>query len=186
LQFWSFSPILFLPQGTQINLTEMDMKNKLIASMSFVAVLSLPTFAANGMEDMNPWAECGIGAMIFKNDVGAVISNIIWDLGTTAVTSALSSKDACSGKEAKTALLIHETYPALADETAKGQGQHLSAVVQLLGCDTNSASAIISSIRVDFATAVSAKDYDSQAHLIKAQNYYNLVRKSVASQCSAS
>src|SRR5688572_5993856 len=37
----------------------------------------------------NPFSDCGIGAALFpKTGWAAVTSNVIWDIGTTALTSA--------------------------------------------------------------------------------------------------
>ncbi len=166
------------------------MKNKILTSIGFLSIVTLsamPAYAKNNLDTVNPWTQCGIGAMIFKtHPVGAVISNIIWDYGTTAVTSAISSKGSCEGAKVEAALIINETYPTIADETAKGQGQNLSAVVNLLGCNTANEALVINGIRTDFAILVSAKDYETQAQVTKAQNYYNIVVNNVNTQCSAS
>ena len=48
----------------------------------------------------NAYVQCGIGAAIFKNNkTAAIISNIIWDLGTTAISSQTSSPETCEGKK---------------------------------------------------------------------------------------
>ncbi|MBI3771765.1 MAG: hypothetical protein HY272_03590 [Gammaproteobacteria bacterium] len=63
-----------------------------------VLMLSLPVagHAEGGVippsQMKNPWLDCGIGAMIFtETKWAAVTSNVIWDLGTTAVTSGAST-----------------------------------------------------------------------------------------------
>ena len=65
----------------------------------------------------NPWTDCGLGALVFSGvdgdggKIGAAISNIIWDLGTTAVSSATSSPDTCARHEVTAAAFIHQQLP---------------------------------------------------------------------------
>lgn len=68
----------------------------------------------------NAFSQCGIGAAIFtKNETAAIISNIIWDLGTTAFSSQTSSPESCSGASTTAALFINETYPVLEEQFVK-------------------------------------------------------------------
>ena len=74
-------------------------KHTLIAAAIAVAGLSSNAMADDHMEKVNPWKQCGIGAMIFDdNGTAAAISNIIWDLGTTALSTKISSEESCNGK----------------------------------------------------------------------------------------
>ena len=69
--------------------------------LAIAATLMTATLSGQAMaqENINPWKHCGIGAIIFDdNGTAAAISNIIWDLGTTAVSSKVSSADSCEGK----------------------------------------------------------------------------------------
>ena len=44
----------------------------------------------------NPFSDCGIGAALFPDTSwAAVTSNITWDIGTTALTSATMSPGTC-------------------------------------------------------------------------------------------
>ena len=82
----------------------------------------------------NPYSDCGIGAALFtETKWAAVTSNVIWDLGITAITSATASPETCSGKKVETAQFIIDNYDNLAEETAKGQGTHLIAMLGLRG-----------------------------------------------------
>ncbi|WP_235956226.1 hypothetical protein [Grimontia sedimenti] len=49
--------------------------------------------------------------MIF-NDIPAAagISNVIWDLGTTAVSSNISSQETCEGSRVKAAMFIQDNF----------------------------------------------------------------------------
>lgn len=138
----------------------------------------------------NPFADCGIGAALFPT-VGwaAAISNVIWDIGTTAVTSATASPETCNGKKAETAQFIIDNFDNLAEETAQGQGEHLTAMLDILGCKAETHSAIVSGIRSDMATVVNGEGYSDQHVLGKASGYYNVVNSAVEGQytdsCSA-
>ncbi|NQZ20969.1 MAG: DUF3015 family protein [Colwellia sp.] len=104
------------------------------------------------MKKLNPWTDCGIGAMIFtSNGAAAAISNVIWDLGTTAVTSNISSQNACASEQAKTAMFIQATLPILEQEVAIGEGEYVTAMLELRGCAATSHTAIINAVRKDIA-----------------------------------
>ena len=83
----------------------------------------------------NPFTDCGIGAT-FDNETGASSSNAIWDLGSTAITSAVSSPQMCRDRKAESAKLILETLPELEKNVALGEGKYLLALTEVMGCDT--------------------------------------------------
>ena len=159
-----------------------------LAVLFFVVALVFPVVSSAEEKKLNPWTDCGIGAMIFKKTpVAAVISNVIWDLGTTAVTSAGVSEHTCEGEDAQAALFVNKTYANLAEETAKGDGQHVTAMLNILGCEESSHADIISSVRTDFAQSVQNPAYLGKSSTSKAEDYYNIVQASVsgkfAKQC---
>jgi Protein of unknown function (DUF3015) len=166
---------------------------KLIATLALFSLTAISTTASAAdapKKDLNPWSECGIGAMLFpKVPVGAIISNIIWDLGTTAVSSNLSSQDSCKGTGAKIAMFIGTTYANLEEETVKGNGQHVSAMLNIMNCDASAHANIVNAVRGDFVKTLSGDAYSEQTKLAKAEAYYNLVQAKVsgqfASQCTA-
>jgi len=157
------------------------MKKALLSSI-IVGALSLATAgsataaekAANNKK-LNPWSDCGIGAMIFKqNGAAAAISNIIWDLGTTAVTSNVSSQHTCESDNAKTAMFIKATLPALEQDIAVGEGEYLTAMLETRGCEASSHSAIIEAIREDLVAAPN-KDAEALYNTVEAQVQANFV-----------
>ena len=82
---------------------------------------------------------CGLGAMIFdRSPVGAAISNVTWDCGTSASSTSSSSPESCAGEERleETAVLkfIRKNYVNLIQETSQGFGDHTIALSGLLGC----------------------------------------------------
>lgn len=162
------------------------MLKKILVVACFITIV--PGFA---MAERNVWRDCGIGAMIFSDiPVGAVISNIIWDLGTTATTSHLSSPDTCKGKSVAAAAFIHETYANLMDETVIGEGKHLHSLLNIMECSKSAQPGIIKSMRDGIPALLEQQDYLEQPALIKSENYYNLMNESIlngySGQCNNS
>jgi hypothetical protein len=132
-------------------------------------------------ENINAFADCGIGAGIFDNDTAAIISNVIWDLGTTAVSSKISSPETCDGGEKKVtaAKFIFDSYANLEEETALGKGEHLTAMLSILSCDTASHTNVVANIRKDLGTLILDDSYSAKSKVEKSKAFFN----SVVSQC---
>jgi DUF3015 family protein len=144
--------------------------------------------AAQAKKELNPWIDCGIGAMLFEDTTwAAVSSNIIWDFGTTAVISDQSSRNTCNSKNAKAALYIGATYANLSEETVKGDGKHLRAMLDILSCDTAAHGDIIASLRTDFGQYLREPGSVAKSANAKAEDFYNIVQSTVstgyAQQC---
>lgn len=106
----------------------------LLMSLSVLGLSSTPAFSQEKSVE-NAFSECGIGAMIFKdNETAAIISNVIWDLGTTALSSQISSPDACEGASETAARFIDKSYHVLEEEVVKGEGVYLTALLDIVGC----------------------------------------------------
>jgi hypothetical protein len=138
----------------------------------------------------NPWKDCGIGAMIFdETKWAAVISNIIWDYGLTATTTAVSTPEWCEGKPAKTARFVFETYANLEEDIVKGDGKHARAMLDMMGCERSSHVDILRSVRTEFKKSIRSAAYVEKTTLTKAENYYDLVHSTVsgdhAQSCTA-
>ncbi len=162
------------------------MKKYLIISV--VAILS--SNAAYAADDVNPWTQCGIGSMIFNSDgdgstIGAAISNIIWDLGTTAVMSNGSSQNNCTGIKRNVAEFIDKTYPQLEQETAQAQGENIVALLDIYQCEHAAQPQIAQSIRTNFAKTVSQPGYEAMSHQAKSFAYYQNVNQIIGTQFSA-
>ncbi|GGY57021.1 DUF3015 family protein [Parvularcula lutaonensis] len=141
------------------------MKSLLTIASAAAVALTFNAAQAQEMRDApNPWLDCGIGAMIFPDDnleVGAGISNIIWDLGTTAVISAASSPDTCAGtSNVAMAVFIERTYPTLEAELAKGYGDNIAALATMVGAEDE--AAFTAALRAEMG-AVLASEEKSQA-----------------------
>lgn len=138
----------------------------------------------------NAWTQCGIGALIFPS-VGwaAATTNIWWDLGTTATTSSSSSPSQCAGKGSSVGKLIYENYANVEEETAKGEGEHLTAMLSILDCNTAARPAIINDVREDFLKSVNNPSYTQQSTLEKTESFFNNVMDKAshkyAGHCSA-
>jgi len=138
-------------------------------------------------EQINPWTDCGLGAMIFsKYPAAAGISNIIWDLGTTAVTSSAITPASCAGKNVAAAKFITDTYSNLEEDTVKGEGQHVTAMLDIFGCEKVSQKGIIESVKADFGETLKNSTYSSKSIVEKAQGYYNIVTDKVTGEYAQS
>ncbi len=128
----------------------------------------------------NPFSDCGIGAAIFPTIKPlAVTSNVIWDIGTTAVTSATASPETCNGKTVTAAVFILKSYENLAEETARGQGEHLVALLNIMEVDEADRVEIVTSIRTQMASTVVSDTYLSADKVEKANIYYSIVISSL-------
>lgn len=165
---------------------------KIIAASALLLIMPISTsFAAEGeaeVKKLNPWVDCGIGPMLFKETQwAAVSSNIIWDLGTTAVTSNVSSPETCEhANKVAAARFINETYANLEEETVKGNGRHVTAMLDIMGCEGSSHAGITNAVRADFGLTVGQSDYLQKTDQAKAEAYYNIVMAKVTGKFAQS
>lgn len=94
---------------------------------------------AQAREFADIYTECGLGAIIAPNN-GAVaaITNVTWDLGTTAISSDISSPDSCNGGSVEVASFILNSQDQIELDLAKGEGQYLQALVGMYDCQSSS------------------------------------------------
>ncbi|RUO37353.1 hypothetical protein CWE13_05160 [Aliidiomarina shirensis] len=150
------------------------MKKSLITASLLAFTLSAAPTPVTAQDDafggLNPWLDCGIGALIFPDhETVAAISNIIWDLGTTAVTSASASRGSCNGNRLVAAQFVTDSYANLEEEVAQGEGKHLQAMLNLMQCETSAQPAAINAIRSNFAHVMSAEEFATLAQEQKAE-----------------
>ncbi|WP_282177405.1 DUF3015 family protein [Vibrio nereis] len=124
--------------------------------LTLVSIIASTLFTTQAMAEekkpINPWTQCGIGAMIFQETApAAAISNVIWDLGTTAVSSKVSSEYTCEGSEVKTAQFIQDNYNKVLEETSQGSGEHLTAMLEMLELEASTHEQVIASVRTEMA-----------------------------------
>jgi len=170
----------------------MTNKNTIIVVLlaSLLSVCSFNVFAraagAVARSGPNPFRDCGIGAALFPGTHwAAVTSNVIWDIGSTAMTSATASPETCSGDEIQAAQFIIDTYDNLMEETAKGQGEHLIAVINILSCDAVKHKDVIRDVRNDMAKSIVSASYAGKNLVEKASDYYIAVDSAISNHCPA-
>lgn len=134
----------------------------------------------------NPFSDCGIGAALFKDTKwAAVTSNVIWDVGTTAVTSATASPETCSGSKVVAAKFIIDNYDNIIEEIAEGEGSHLTSMYNVLGCGVSTQTEMTVDIRSEVAQTISNEDYQAKNLVEKSSDLYNAVNNaSVAGNCA--
>lgn len=125
----------------------------------------------------NPYSDCGIGAAIFPT-VGwaAATSNVIWDLGLTAITSALSTPDTCSSQKVKTARLILETLPSLERDIARSNGKHLTALNDVMACSASARVSLAAELRESYADVIGHEGYAVKPRIERAFDLFSAVR----------
>lgn len=135
------------------------------------------------------YKECGLGGMLFSgHPTAAVISNILWDWGTTAISSDVSSPESCAGGEASTAALIHDGYEFLEKDLARGSGDYLDTLMALSGCNTDVYQPLTLALREGFSASVAVEGYTNQTQFQKAEKlytlFYSLVDGDFSTSCS--
>jgi hypothetical protein len=158
---------------------------------SFVVLIAVSSTQASAADSKpgsgpNPYTDCGIGAALFKETHwAAVTSNVIWDLGTTAITSATASPQTCSGKKVAAAKFIIDTYTRLVEEAAAGRGENLSAALDIFECGKPNRGPAIQQIRRDMGKVVSSVDYPSAGVVDRAAALFNVMDTAVRNHCTA-
>jgi len=112
------------------------MLKKAFALLVMSAALSVaaPAQAKSNYSLQHIYTQCGIGGLIFGkiSPVLAVISNVTWDLGTTAALSDSLSPNLCGGQIVARAVFIKENFPSIEQDLASGRGEHLTALNGLM------------------------------------------------------
>mgnify|MGYP001586532049 CR=1 FL=1 len=138
------------------------------------------TQAAMARDFIGIYKECGLGGMIAPRDpIIAVITNVIWDFGTTAVSSNVISPDTCSGVQQKAAAFIHDTYASLETDMASGYGAHLDTLMTLVGYESDAKQYLVKALRADFAKQVAAPGYTAKNRFERAEALYDLLYKQI-------
>jgi hypothetical protein len=153
------------------------------------ATMFLASFAQNvsAREFADIYTDCGIGAMIApRNDAVAAVTNVTWDLGTTAISSNATTEDSCKGGQAETAAFIYKTYPQLEQDLARGQGEHLDALLAMTGCDASAKGAVAQGLRGDLAGSSSNSSYSDQSRFEKAEKLHQQLHQRIESDFAGS
>lgn len=153
---------------------------RIASAAALISIGFASTAFAGDREFADIYTQCGLGAMIApNNEAVAAVTNVTWDLGTTAIISNASSDDTCKGGGGRSASLIFEAYPSLEKNLANGEGEHLTALLNVVGVAEADHANIIAKLRPAFAEVVSAADYSESSRVEKAENLYNLLHASI-------
>lgn len=157
---------------------------KILAVVTATLLLSLGVQAnAADRTFADVYAECGIGAMIFNKDgtgtdngrIIAIISNVTWDWGTTAHISNQSSAENCQGGSTTTAAFIYQNHNRIETDLARGNGEHLAALLDNVNCPAQQDSAI-AAMRTELAELVVATDEPVAVAFEKSSALYNSLK----------
>lgn len=156
------------------------MKKILIVLTILAPALVVQNSYAEGRDLGQIYSECGLGGLIAENTkdettakVLAIVTNVTFDLGTTAVISEASSPDSCARGDAVVAAFIYQSYDALEKDLASGYGDHLSTLKEL----NQSGDGFEQALRTSFAKEVASADYAQKSHYQKTQDLFNLVKE---------
>lgn len=157
---------------------------KILLAASLASMIALSSGAqAEGSRNFGQiYTECGLGALIAQGidqkstaDIVAVVTNVTWDLGTTAISSNLTSPDSCARGNAKTAAFILKSYPQLEKDLALGHGRYLDALTELVQISSGEKQVFTQSIRTKFFKRASTIDYESLSRKEKAELLYDII-----------
>ena len=132
------------------------------------------------------YTDCGIGGLIGSAigsdedsvaNVAAVVTNITFDLGTTAISSNTTSPDTCARGKERTAAFIYESYDSLEADLASGHGVYLDGLAALAGYEGDTRDRFVAGVRSGFARLVAAPEYPKQDRFAKSEALYNLVNE---------
>ncbi|MEG9861803.1 MAG: DUF3015 family protein [Parvularculales bacterium] len=127
--------------------------------------------------NINPFTQCGIGGAVFPNvPVAAAISNVIWDIGTTASSSMVFSPQTCYGRRLEAAVIINKTLPELEKDIAMGEGEYLTALTSTINCDGMTSYKFNANLREAYSDVTLDVTYDSKSHVQRASDMYDTVR----------
>ena len=152
------------------------MLKKSLLALSLVAPLVFQP--VNARDAGQIYTECGLGAMIASGtkekstgDIIAIITNITWDLGTTALSSDITSPGTCARGSGAVAAYIHQSYEAIEQDLASGQGEHLDTLKVL----NESGDGFESQLRNAFALSVASDDFASKTRDEKSRDLFMMV-----------
>ncbi len=149
------------------------------------SLASLFAFSSGAQADRNfgeIYTDCGLGALIAQGindegtaDIVAIVTNITWDLGTTAVSSNITSPNSCARGDAKTAAYILKSYAQLEKDLVLGNGRYLDALAEVTEVAPMDRPEFAKTIRAEFAKQAASPDYEMLSRQKKAEQLYNIV-----------
>jgi len=156
-----------------------------VSALALLGAVAFAQSAMAGREFADIYTECGLGALIApRNEAVAAVTNVTWDLGTTAISSNISSPGTCAGGKAKTAAFIYDSYESLETDLASGYGTHLDALMTLVGYESQAQQDLTKAVRADFTKMVADPSYSEQSRFEQAQSLYDVLYKHIESDPS--
>lgn len=152
------------------------MTKRIVLILLVLLTSALAVQAVFAREFADIYTECGLGAMIAPHNAAvAAVTNVTWDLGTTAISSDISSPESCKGGQEKVALFINDAYEMLETDLACGSGDYLDMLVDLTESEIQSESEFVDTLRTAFAAHVAQEGYSDMSRFEKAEALYDLV-----------
>lgn len=144
-----------------------------MSKMVLLGLLSLSLAASVQARSFGEiYTQCGLGGALASSvPAVAAITNITWDLGTTAITSNISSEGTCAGKSEKVVAFISDSYENLEKDLAQGEGKYLDTLISMTKPTNTTKEAFVASIRSEFAPVVAS----NATNLVKSEALYNIV-----------
>lgn len=134
--------------------------------------------------------ECGTGHVLAGDAMGgyAAVTLNISSSTSDASTSRLSTPELCGKSLWSAARFIDTNLPLIEQDTASGGGEHLVAMLDMLGCEESARASVVHGIRSEFTQSVLDSGYSKLSHQEKVESYFNIMSKEVSktsSQCKA-
>lgn len=150
------------------------MKQNLVY-VAAVTALSLTAPNVASAQDIGAiYTNCGLGGAIFPNGdqpVAPVIVNILVS-SPTVLTQGLLLPDSCSGAGAVSARMMHAAYPQFEVDVAIGEGEYITSLMNVMGCDEAVRPALIADMRTNLNDNMSDVTYASMDDADKARDMY--------------
>ncbi len=154
------------------------LKSTLLAAS--VALMLSPSAASADADFGAIYTQCGLGGIVGSavsnksaSQVIAIVTNITWDLGTTASTSYFSSQNTCMNKKVAIAAFINQSYEKLEKEIASGEGEYLDALANL-ATDQEKTTEYKVDVRTKFAKVVASVEYTSLSRYEKVERLFDI------------
>lgn len=150
-------------------------RNTLIALIAVV----LFSFSFSSAQAKSLYFACGLGGLIGSQIGGsagnilALITNLTFDLGTTATSSQVTSEDSCANA-GDIILFVHMSYENLEKDIANGEGEYLDALTTLAVEDDTSKQAYTQQLRTEFSKIVADENYTQLSRKEKVRRLFEI------------
>lgn len=140
-----------------------------------IAALSFTTPTLASAQDIGAiFTNCGLGGAIFPDGdqpVAPVIVNILVS-SPTVLTQGLLLPDSCSGAGGVSARMMHAAYPQFEVDVAVGEGEYITSLMNVMGCEEAVRPAIIADMRTNLTDSMSEPTFVSMDDTDKARDMY--------------